>query len=58
MITSKDIINHIYINYDEKVINYYTFYDDNLWFCSGGVAGKGTGGERLASVGKQLASGC
>jgi len=57
MITSKDIINHIYINYDEKVINYYTFYDDNLQICSGGVAGKGTGGERLASVGKQLAIG-
>jgi hypothetical protein len=37
--------------------NYNPFYDDNLWFCSGGVAGKGTGGERLASVGKQLASG-
>ena len=46
MITSKDIINHIYINYDEKVINYYTFYDDNLQICSGGVAGKGTGGKR------------
>ena len=30
MITSKDIINHIYINYDEKVINYYTYYDDIL----------------------------
>ena len=57
MITSKDIINHIYINYDEKVINYYTFYDDNLQICSGGVAGESTGGERLASVGKQLASG-
>jgi hypothetical protein len=56
MITSKDIINHIYINYDEKVINYYTFYDDNLQICSGGVAGKSTGGERLASVGKRLAS--
>ena len=49
MITSKDIINHIYINYDEKVINYYTFYDDNLQICSGGVAGESTGGEQLAS---------
>jgi len=46
MITSKEIINHIYINYDEKVINYYTFYDDTLQICSDGVAGKGTGGER------------
>jgi hypothetical protein len=57
VITSKEIINHIYINYDEKVINYYTFYDDILQICSGGVAGESTGGERLASVGKQLASG-
>jgi len=57
MITSKDIINHIYINYDEKVINYYTFYDDNLQIYSDGVAGESTGGKRLASVGKQLASG-
>ena len=53
MITSKDIINHIYINYDEKVINYYTFYDDNLQICSGGVAGKSTGGKipsQLSSI--------
>jgi hypothetical protein len=49
VITSKEIINHIYINYDEKVINYYTFYDDNLQICSGGVAGESTGGEQLAS---------
>jgi len=57
VITSKEIINHIYINYDEKVINYYTFCDDNLQICSDGVAGESTGGKQLASVGKQLASG-
>ena len=54
MITSKDIINHIYINYDEKVINYYTFYDDNLQIYSDGVAGESTGGKRGQAVDKRL----
>ena len=52
MITSKEIINHICINYDEYMINHNTYYDDNLQICSDEVAEKGTGANQLEIGGK------